>query len=704
MEFADDVSAIMAGITAAHMEHMASTDRMIEREERAHAKLIRLGGRPSHPCRDVDEVVDGLANYPDIVYYWRNSPELDVFVAQLDDWRKFLARRNSRMQELGAHRYIEALKARLSRSGFDFTPYTARLDSVAENEVPSLKPLSTWIEYFNDQFDLQESWQKELEPLQATWDKEWQKLVGSGVLSPEEAKPHNAFTFCYRSGAEITCETQRRRVADTEFDDAHQIYRGYSRSKRKTATEIAEMHQHKENRDKLKEVVDEMSRRHEFIRRFLQKTDKFRAIVEKAQRHDMLLTWILQQLPLVAQECLGTENSTFEENPNPVYNRFETPLPQHKKGVAVTTSGKSPTDTVDESIPSASQPENEQATFAKFKELPQEIRRNIWMECLPPESAAHFFSIVNKPMPLHLRDAWNFEDFRVQRTTKYASGYRIVYPLVASCKEAREVIWMYYKTLMLRDAPYLQAPNWSEPADFSNCEWIPPNDLIVLCFPPVAGRLDSRHCISFEYSPKKPNRHVAVLASKEILEMTTYGSDIDILNSFSELDDSEQLRFASIFLSALLCRKDGDTTSRASRLGKLYLGAESWGAESCSYRPSGSSNTVDTVDKLRKGSFVVTFPGTIKLTPMMEPPCRPLVDNVREYLDAQPSERPIWWLNAGTKGLGVMQYRDDIDEIAYEGLIELAGKLLNGGLALIGAEPDVRLQFLCWVSDDVRFY
>jgi hypothetical protein len=38
-------------------------------------------------------------------------------------------------------------------------------------------------------------------------------------------------------------------------------------------------------------------------------------------------------------------------------------------------------------------------SFGMFTQLPQEIRRHIWLECLPRRPTAHFSSVVNHPQP-----------------------------------------------------------------------------------------------------------------------------------------------------------------------------------------------------------------------------------------------------------------------------------------------------------------
>lgn len=118
-----------------------------------------------------------------------------------------------------------------------------------------------------------------------------------------------------------------------------------------------------------------------------------------------------------------------------------------------------------------------------FRSLPPELRQQIWSECLPAKPTSHFF------------DVWTYgskRNIRVRPTIEHDSGYRIVYTLLAVCRETRSVVEYQYKN-----------SQW----DFRSFNWIPSCDLIVLCFPPRHRKLS--HTVTLR--PDLSGRNLGVM-------------------------------------------------------------------------------------------------------------------------------------------------------------------------------------------------
>jgi hypothetical protein len=177
-------------------------------------------------------------------------------------------------------------------------------------------PIVDWILFFNYQFMRRMRWERDMRSRLSDWNKHWRILVDSGVLTTDEERPSNAVSIHHRSCSELVRESRNLRVSVAEFEPAHAIFRSHKRGSIKSADAMAQVKAEEQHRKKLKHAADELSRRDALIRRFIANTAVFRLFVEKAERQDVLLTWILQQLPLVAQEYLNG-NVTFHGAQSP---------------------------------------------------------------------------------------------------------------------------------------------------------------------------------------------------------------------------------------------------------------------------------------------------------------------------------------------------------------------------------------------------
>ncbi len=121
----------------------------------------------------------------------------------------------------------------------------------------------------------------------------------------------------------------------------------------------------------------------------------------------------------------------------------------------------------------------------RFMLLPAGIRHKIWLDCLPVRPTTHFFEVVNHPR----NHIWSAEEFRFRATRAYDSGYLAVYALLATCREARLVVAAHYNRVR-------------RTATFETFDWMPTDDLVVLCFPPRQAKLSHMYALTDGASSK----------------------------------------------------------------------------------------------------------------------------------------------------------------------------------------------------------
>lgn len=104
------------------------------------------------------------------------------------------------------------------------------------------------------------------------------------------------------------------------------------------------------------------------------------------------------------------------------------------------------------------------------------------MHTLAPRPTAHFFDVLNHPRSQHLAEYWNTKEFRVAATKEHDSGHLAVYTLLGVCRQSRFVVGSYYRRRQAgRGGP---SAAWQYPFTvFQTFDWIPADDLVLLCFP-----------------------------------------------------------------------------------------------------------------------------------------------------------------------------------------------------------------------------
>ncbi|KAJ4302525.1 hypothetical protein N0V88_002674 [Collariella sp. IMI 366227] len=155
-----------------------------------------------------------------------------------------------------------------------------------------------------------------------------------------------------------------------------------------------------------KRKFESLNSRAKEIVAFIKKSHGYRHAKHNVLLHEALLQWAIAQHSLVEKEEALASGVPL------VLSSIET----------------------DEKEALDSNPEIPRA-FPSLCRLPAELRHLVWTGCLPPRLTVHFFNVLNHPRKRHMAQHWNLKEFRMCATKTRDSRYRIVYTLLATCRE-----------------------------------------------------------------------------------------------------------------------------------------------------------------------------------------------------------------------------------------------------------------------------
>ncbi|KAK3311028.1 uncharacterized protein B0T15DRAFT_548096 [Chaetomium strumarium] len=536
-------------------------------QQSAYYALVVDGGRPSHPLDQIQKVVTAPGEHRDIVSYWQNRPdEWQLFTKQLSPWQDF-RRLQANMRKTGRKFlvykvafgvYLRQLSALTSTStsylGFSedlslqgqlaTSLQCVCLEDLRLSGDPSKQSkLVTWAEYvwFEDMAHRRYGGQTRRHESQ--YMEAWCALVDSGVLQSDEEcgdarqRVLLARKLCNQSSTDLALRLYQKRSSEETVDEFRHAAEWNAKETK--------------NYFKAEGKLKSMESRERKLSEFKKLTLEYRLAEDKVERHAALLRWAVDQVRLVeAEEGLPTTTTTLPERANE----------ENAQEVA-----SKPTE-----------------AFFPFRRPPAELRHQIWTENLPPRPTAHFFEVLNHPRKYHLRGYWS-EEFRVKATVSHDSGYHAVYPLLAACPESRTVIAEYYRRLQDRDC--VDSSEWQYPYPiFQSFDWIAPDDLVILCFPPKEAPLDfERNAISFT---RGPPRHVGVYLPMEELLLRHVGFQhglpphdfrpeaLVLIAQF--LDSLRGQRSNESGTGAVLAESPRATPSSDGGIKKIYILYEGW--------------------------------------------------------------------------------------------------------------------------------
>lgn len=442
-------------------------------ETESYNLLVAEGGRPSHPISSLEDVVRNPGQYREILSFWQDHPDdWMVFGMQLCRWREFRRYQQSMRRSDRFVHYAIDVKTRLGKHNFTLP--------LQLNKVSGLQDqLTTWIEYLGYTYKFYDRHIRVVKRDQSRYDNDWKiHLVNTKAFDPSETYESICATH---SLLERVQEEDRKNARRKDFED-----------------------------DRLASAA--LKEQTRYVTEFMAETTRYRGHRNKAERCILLLRWILEQIPLIEpaikpQYLPKMAMYNFDVSPagrvqskSPFHNfsRYDSAslLPSlWPKWRSETFMDLITCSQRDRLFTSSLDDDGSSATsiFHLFRRLPNEIRFQIWTDCLPPYPTVHFFNLINHPLSQHHQHLWSNREFRICASSDHDSGYLHVLPLMSTCKEARAVVAAHYRKLNAKSCvadrkSHGQISDSNAGLDLQRnlapFDWIPPDDLVVLCLPP----------------------------------------------------------------------------------------------------------------------------------------------------------------------------------------------------------------------------
>ncbi|KAK5999030.1 hypothetical protein PT974_01417 [Cladobotryum mycophilum] len=242
------------------------------------APPIADGGRPWYTIELLDSVSKNPDGYGELLAYWRGIPEArkgawQIFSYQRFRWSKFRTWQKEMREDCKDEfaRYQRWTDAELLRNSFKH-PVTLREDPKEQDE------LTTWIEYYVYELSEYEKWSNY---------KRRQKWFDRKILFAADYKEKG-----------LRDELKRAKRAVQLAKHAYeQEQSSSSRSDAQKTLEIATA-----SLESIAQEKESYTQKCDLISKFMRETNDFRWCKEYGSNHEILLKWILDQIPLIEAE------------------------------------------------------------------------------------------------------------------------------------------------------------------------------------------------------------------------------------------------------------------------------------------------------------------------------------------------------------------------------------------------------------------
>jgi hypothetical protein len=223
------------------------------------------------------------------------------------DWKAFVGRRGTGTKQHRFLEYVEALKERLAKHGF------TRQFQLDEDPTRQDK-LTTWIEYLGYEY----WWYDQLAPSkrgEQLYQEAWKNLSDSVVLRPFETEEHICDTA---SAFQHASEEERAKEAVESTESAiiwFQQAMSVPQRSRPSSQELQRRLQKAQSElDAARREYNSIKRRNDLIEAFCRKTRNYQVAKCHAERHSVLLRWMLQQVPLIEFELNSANIAEKDSN------------------------------------------------------------------------------------------------------------------------------------------------------------------------------------------------------------------------------------------------------------------------------------------------------------------------------------------------------------------------------------------------------
>ncbi|KAK3986206.1 hypothetical protein QBC44DRAFT_333815 [Cladorrhinum sp. PSN332] len=540
----------------------------------AYNSLVDNQGRPSYPIQLQQEIVTAPGQYRDIFHAWRGSDGADdcfVFTKQLAAWSLFRHFQSIVRGQVpgatmlclcwtpGLNGYVDEL-ANFSRKQLqDLVPasFITLSNFVVSENLDTQNKVTTWLEYI---FFLYTRQEKRLEVFSLDRCSDQESVDRVKAFRQLRARLHQVIIQHRPKGY-----TDERSIwFPTELEGKRRdLYRN------QLCKLLADGEQ-----GATQSVQEELDRLDKFDG-YMEKQDRSLSIssyrwgvrgyyqeADRVEIESIRLRWAVDQLALVVEEETGVAPSGHKPTLGHVkgYSELRLPPVDFPELIRpVNPIGDFPSIRVERSNCAAG------GAFAPFLNFPQEIQDSIWQHALPDGPTTHFFDVVTHTPttygPSHYR--WNCHEFRVVPNQDHDSGYRTVHNLLAACRNSRKQVCRYYRTLQRRtgfrsDNQYGVDDNEATDTHFPTVrsfDWIPAEDVIVLCFPPKhADTLPDRNAISLaRRAGGGCPRNVGLMFPKEMMMLMADVESRDANNTWN-LETEEYQDYGKIGEAANVAR------------------------------------------------------------------------------------------------------------------------------------------------------
>lgn len=232
-------------------------------------------------------------------HYWQLNREYDNYVrlgTSYIPWQRFIQCKGQTIGQQGFPEYVEALKERLARHGFT-RPFQLDEDAARQDKM------TTWIEYIGYEYWWYDYFAGIARSHQKRHDNAWKKLVDSKVLRPGETE-------------EFVCDIDTTFQDSSELEMAARAVQSVISVVSLAETTMAKCRQFKLSLPTIRQRLlaarsmlettqaanESLKRRSDCITEFIQRTRHYQIAKRAAKHHDVLLRWMLQQVPLIEAE------------------------------------------------------------------------------------------------------------------------------------------------------------------------------------------------------------------------------------------------------------------------------------------------------------------------------------------------------------------------------------------------------------------
>ena len=282
----------------------------MEEQTEYYNTLISEGGQPSHPVSLGRDILENPGEYCEILSYWQfvkgdaENRVWKVFGSQMGEWLRFKKNQQAVREQDRLLKYTESAKHRLPKYGFT--------QSFQFHEDPERQDkLTTWIEFLNYEYRKYENETDTIKRLQPQFDEAWKKLVESEVLRPLETAESlwDLTSVIQRQNERHEAEdaVERATLTVKAAEKAFQEAQCASLSGQSLSQIEEKLSATRSQLAALTASLEQINRRSDLIGGFKDQTKRHRRAEKNINSQNILLRWILQQVPSIELELNSAE-------------------------------------------------------------------------------------------------------------------------------------------------------------------------------------------------------------------------------------------------------------------------------------------------------------------------------------------------------------------------------------------------------------